>query len=77
MARRERTEATVRRAARRLRARTEPRADGGAASAVTRTSTVAECAEGGWRVANGVRQAPRGQEGGAARKRLPRLVEWV
>jgi hypothetical protein len=35
--------------------------DGYKASDVTRTSTVAECAEGGRRVANGVRQSPRGR----------------
>ena len=46
------------------------------ASAVTRTSTVAECAEGGWRVTNGARRTPRGWWRRFT-ERLRRLVVWV
>lgn len=76
MARWERSEATVRRAARRLPLQADVGNEDDAASAVTRTSTVAECAEGGRRVANGARQTPRGWWRRCT-KRLPRLVERV
>ena len=46
--------------------------EGYAASAVTRTSTVAECAEGGRREANGARHTPRGR--GAALHESPTAV---